>query len=217
MQQELGVVGVSLQGLRPLISRADAKAQGLKFYYTGKTCKRGHVVDRYVSGNACSACSKEKSALRYTESPSLWKEKTAKWHKSNPQKVAEKSAKWLRNNKTTRGVTAAIWRGRNLVKLAAKSAVWRKNNPAIHTANGAARRARKRKANPRWALRSEINAFYVAARAASKLTGCPHVVDHVIPLRGKYVSGLHVHNNLQVITAKENAKKHNRYDPMTGI
>ena len=40
---------------------------------------------------------------------------------------------------------------------------------------------------------------------------CPegYEVDHVIPLRGKYVSGLRVYNNLQYLTREANARKHN--------
>ena len=36
-------------------------------------------------------------------------------------------------------------------------------------------------------------------------------VDHIIPLQGKNVSGLHVFSNLRVIPGEENVKKSNKY------
>ena len=39
-----------------------------------------------------------------------------------------------------------------------------------------------------------------------------HHVDHIIPLQGAIVSGLHVEGNLRVITATENMIKRNRYE-----
>jgi len=59
---------------------------------------------------------------------------------------------------------------------------------------------------PKWADRKAIRDFYV-----NKPDGCH--VDHVIPLRGKLVSGLHVESNLQYLPALENMKKHNTFDP----
>jgi hypothetical protein len=41
-----------------VIARAEAKALGLKRYFTGEPCKRGHVVERFVSGAKCSECSR---------------------------------------------------------------------------------------------------------------------------------------------------------------
>lgn len=66
---------------------------------------------------------------------------------------------------------------------------------------------------PKWADPGAISAFYAAAKRISEVTGVKHHVDHVIPLQGKLVSGLHVPENLRIIPAIENRKKLNRYTP----
>lgn len=81
-----------------------------------------------------------------------------------------------------------------------------KYNRAEHNARNAKRRAAKIKRTPEWASLEVIKEIY---------KNCPkdHHVDHIIPLQGKIVSGLHVENNLQYLTAEENLKKGNRYKP----
>ena len=59
-------------------------------------------------------------------------------------------------------------------------------------------------------IRDQIKAFYEVAAQRHSQTGKPHHVDHIIPLKGKTVSGLHVPWNLQVIKAKDNLKKSNK-------
>ena len=56
-----------------------------------------------------------------------------------------------------------------------------------------------------------IRDVYLRAEQMTKETGVPHHVDHVIPLRGKNVSGLHVENNLAVIRWDENLRKGNKF------
>lgn len=58
--------------------------------------------------------------------------------------------------------------------------------------------------------RIQITAFYSEAIYLTHKTGIRHEVDHIIPLQGKNVRGLHVPWNLRVITRKENRRKGNK-------
>ena len=64
---------------------------------------------------------------------------------------------------------------------------------------------------PIWADAEKIKELYKQAVIKSKETGIQWHVDHIIPLQGELVSGLHVPENLQVIPGIENVKKANRY------
>lgn len=95
---------------------------------------------------------------------------------------------------------------------AAKKAQTAQNLPALKRHHTAKRRAAFDQQLPMWADLDAIRAVYQQARNLTQTTGTQHHVDHIIPLNGKLVCGLHVHNNLQVITATENVRKHNRYE-----
>jgi hypothetical protein len=68
-------------------------------------------------------------------------------------------------------------------------------------------KAAKRQRTPKWANREKIRAIYRECRERSKVTGVPHHVDHIVPLRGALVCGLHVEHNLAIIPATGNLKK----------
>jgi excisionase family DNA binding protein len=85
----------------------------------------------------------------------------------------------------------------------------RPENISYHAAK---RRAVKRQRLAAWADHAKIEQMYADALRLSKETGIPHHVDHIIPMQGVRVSGLHVETNLQVIPAVENMKKHNRFE-----
>ena len=81
---------------------------------------------------------------------------------------------------------------------------------AKRLAQGGARRAGLRRATPRWANARAIEAVYRNCIETTLRTGIPHEVDHIVPLNGARVSGLHVHWNLAVIPAAENRWKSNK-------
>lgn len=76
------------------------------------------------------------------------------------------------------------------------------------------RNSLKRSATPKWLSkkqRMEIKEFYFLSKSLTRTTGVKHNVDHVVPICGKTVCGLHVPWNLQVITEEENLKKHAKH------
>ncbi len=70
-------------------------------------------------------------------------------------------------------------------------------------------RTRKMKATPSWVDKNALHGVYVECARITKKTGVKHEVDHIVPLRGQNVSGLHVPWNLRVIPAEDNRKKRN--------
>lgn len=130
----------------------------------------------------------------------------------NPDFYAELYAK----NKDYSLAKSAEYYRRNAEKVKARTKEWVENNRGKANAMKKAYKAAKIKACPQWVrndsnLRAQMDEIYQRAYTASVETGTPHHVDHIVPLRGKNVSGLHVPWNLQILTASENCRKSNRF------
>lgn len=113
-------------------------------------------------------------------------------------------SEWAKNNKDKRNAAAARSREKDPEKYLARNREWRKANLEYDAFRAKTYRETKARRVPIWADLEKIKHIY---------TTCPkgYHVDHIVPLRGKLVSGLHVENNLQHLPAKENLRKRNFY------
>lgn len=87
--------------------------------------------------------------------------------------------------------------------------VQKRRAPVIHggTLGGKRRRRREKRNTPKWADPTMTATMYIEAAHMTRETGELHVVDHIVPLDGKLVCGLHWHVNMRVIHWLENSKK----------
>jgi hypothetical protein len=77
-----------------IISRSEAKAAGLKRYFTGKPCKYGHVTERQVSSGRCMRC----DVLKNAASPEENRQNAHAWRIANPKKCRENRRAWRKAN-----------------------------------------------------------------------------------------------------------------------
>lgn len=91
-----------------------------------------------------------------------------------------------------------------------------KENRWMYNARDAKRRAAELQATPSWADLEQIGRIYKLCRKVTKKTGVEHHVDHILPLQGENVCGLHVEKNLAILPAKMNLSKGNTYNNVVG-
>lgn len=175
-----------------------------------KICMGHDVCQNMHDKKVCSGCDNEKKLTNYYPGRSKFgrsnicidchnlkrKERYAK----NPQKEITKASEWAKNNK-------------DKLKEYARKSIKIPKNRAVRTALEIKRQAAKKLRCPSWLTEDQhdqIKEFYLLAAKLTDETGTRYEVDHIVPLQGKEVSGLHVPWNLQVITKEENMKKRNK-------
>lgn len=105
----------------------------------------------------------------------------------------------------------------NVEKKCEYDVIYRKENSYKRTSWNAKRKAAKKQRTPKWLTRehlAQIEAIYALAKQTQNLFDEPFEVDHIVPLQGENVSGLHVPWNLQVLPAYLNRAKHNKFTLM---
>jgi len=173
----------------------------------------------------CKACDNAYQAQRYAKDPDKIKASVRRWSEANPERkrttnkawreanaeyIAAANANWYAANTDHARQSMAAWHKANAEARSQYSAEWRKKNPGRDLALSRAKKARKIQRTPTWADHDKITAIYEEA-AAMRALGIDVHVDHIVPLRGKLVSGLHTHTNLQLLLATDNLTKRNKF------
>jgi hypothetical protein len=125
----------------------------------------------------------------------------------------QRTKDWAKNNRAKAMLTWRNWQIKNKEKHAIFVKNWATKNPGKRNAITAKRRASKAKRTPAWLTEldwTEIKQFYKDAEYLTQYTGTKIEVDHIVPLQGKNVSGLHVPSNLQLLVRTDNRKKSNK-------
>jgi len=112
---------------------------------------------------------------------------------------------WAKANKDKIDSISKRAREKNYELCLERSRNWRRKNLEYDAYRRSLYVQQKRNAIPPWADKLKIKEIYLS---------CPegYHVDHIIPLRGKFVCGLHVETNLQHLPAQDNIRKRNNYD-----
>ena len=170
--------------------------------------------------NLCKICHSRREKEWRDNNPEKAKAAKSKWYVKNKDKIKEYSSKYLKLNakkvyeKTKKRKSEDPQKYKEIHNKA--NAKWKKENPGKWNAIAAKYRASKYRATPDWLNDQhwkEIEELYVLAQDLAWLNnGEVLAVDHIVPLQGENVSGLHVPWNLQLLTKSAKRKKKNKYE-----
>jgi hypothetical protein len=185
----------------------------------------------------CKPCKKQYDAIRYSKNREEVKTKVKLYRSNNKEKIKESSKEykkqyridnkekiskqdaeyreknkdkikqWFDNNKNNKSKYDKLYQIKNKDKIKE----YRKENKERYCNLNAKRRAILGQAAVFWANDKKIESIYLKAKELEQQDGIKRHVDHIVPLQGKNVCGLHVENNLQILTAHENHKKSNKF------
>jgi len=164
-----------------------------EFFYKKKNYKNG-------LSSTCKDCEKAYHANKYVH---------------NKERIAKRNAEWVKSNKEKKSAINKASVERNREKRNEQTRLYKKKNKGAVNARNALRRSIKLNATPPWlssAQEAHIKRIYKLCQIISDATGEKYHVDHIVPLQGKNVCGLHVPWNLRAVPAKINLSKSNKHD-----
>ena len=151
--------------------------------------------EKFFIGNPCKRCGGVK---RYTSS-----------YDCVPCRLASNHA-----NKDNITIAHKRWKLKNPDKLRESTRKWREKSRQKYNVTASCSAMKGKNNTPKWLTDFDykyIRCFYFLAKWKTNLTGVKYEVDHIIPLNGKNVCGLHVPSNLQILTSTENRVKFNHF------
>lgn len=130
------------------------------------------------------------------------------------ERELEYSKQYYQDNKEKKCADSMRWQAENRETCRKYYRNYREKNKDKIIASANLRHAAILRAIPKWADIKAISAIYKKAQEYNKLypESAPWHVDHIVPLRGKYVRGFHIENNLQLLPRIENLKKSNKFN-----
>lgn len=137
------------------------------------------------------------------------------WRSNNPELWAEQAKRYAEKYPEKAVARTTRWRKKDPEHAAQISKKTREKNRARIKSNKAAYRSGKTNRIPAWLSdfdKLKIKCIYSIATMLTRVNKEPWHVDHIIPLHGKTVSGLHVPSNLRFIKGEENLLKNNKFE-----
>ena len=195
------------------VSREFATVHGLKRYFTGIPCRRGHLAERFINSGRCIECNIILCSEWSAKNTELKAAADKKYNADNRESIRATKHEYYKKHRETiiaRAVKDAFDRPKAAKQ---RKQDWKTRNPQSVNFDAALRRARKKQAVPNWF--SELDEFVWREAAhlsvlRAKLTGMQWDCDHMIPIRGRGACGLHIAANCQVIPGHLNRFKNNK-------
>jgi len=153
----------------------------------------------------------EKAALYRAQNPDAAKKARLDYYYRNRDYCIQQNKLYLEKNREAYLARSRAYYIANAERKRQYSREWGRDNPEKVAKNCGKRRAALLQRFPQWADEVEISRVYALRQTMSDYFKTDFHVDHIIPLRGRKVSGLHVHNNLQILTAEQNLSKGNKF------
>lgn len=191
-------------------------------------CEIPRPIDSFYKGrNVCKSCYSDRNQTYRSTHKQYFVEKGAQWYQENKEQIIIEKKVYRQEHKEQIATYKKAYRRQHMERILQYETQWRKQNQDwitnwnasnrhIINAISAKRRAALLNATPPWLTQEhmkEIEEFYLLAQELAWLNdnGKPFHVDHIIPLQGEGVCGLHVPWNLQLLPALVNIRKSNKF------